>query len=79
MISPVNVLLCAVAVCDIVVMSSYFVFVAHFLLAANSRCLPSDYSYGWALFMFFHAHASVIFHAASIWMTVSEPSDFLDF
>lgn len=68
--SPVNVLLCAVAVCDIVVMSSYLVFVIHFLLAANSRCEPSDFSYGWALFMMFHAHASVIFHAASIWMTV---------
>ncbi|KAL3077273.1 hypothetical protein niasHS_013262 [Heterodera schachtii] len=69
--SPVNVLLSAVAVCDIVVMSSYLVFVVHFLLTAASRCEPSDFSYGWALFMIFHAHASVIFHAASIWMTVS--------
>uniref|UniRef100_A0A183BZI3 G_PROTEIN_RECEP_F1_2 domain-containing protein n=1 Tax=Globodera pallida TaxID=36090 RepID=A0A183BZI3_GLOPA len=85
--SPVNVLLSAVAVCDIVVMSSYLVFVVHFLLTAASRCEPSDFSYAWALFMasavkerhaktlkicqIFHAHASVIFHAASIWMTVS--------
>ena len=70
MISSVNVLLCAVALCDIVVMSSYFLFVTHFLLAAGSRCSASDYSYGWAIFMMFHAHVSVIFHAASIWMTV---------
>uniref|UniRef100_A0A914HTK5 G-protein coupled receptors family 1 profile domain-containing protein n=1 Tax=Globodera rostochiensis TaxID=31243 RepID=A0A914HTK5_GLORO len=69
--SPVNVLLSAVAVCDIVVMSSYLIFVVHFLLTAASRCEPSDFSYAWALFMIFHAHASVIFHAASIWMTVS--------
>uniref|UniRef100_A0A915ELZ6 G-protein coupled receptors family 1 profile domain-containing protein n=1 Tax=Ditylenchus dipsaci TaxID=166011 RepID=A0A915ELZ6_9BILA len=71
MISPVNVLLCAVAVCDIIVMGSYLVFVVHFLLAAASRCLASDYSYAWALFTMFHAHASVIFHATSIWLTVS--------
>lgn len=71
MISPVNVLLCAVAVCDIIVMSSYFVFVIHFLFVAASRCLAKDYSYTWAIFTMFHAHASVIFHATSIWLTVS--------
>lgn len=69
--SPVNVLLCAVACCDIVVESSYLVFVLHFLLASAQRCEPSDFSWAWAIFMMFHAHVSVIFHAASIWMTVS--------
>lgn len=69
--SPVNVLLCAVACCDIMVESSYLVFVLHFLLASAQRCEPSDFSKAWAVFMMFHAHASVIFHAASIWMTVS--------
>lgn len=70
MVSPVNVLLCAVAICDIVVMTSYLIFVCHFLLAAAGRCAATDYSYGWALFTMFHAHASVIFHATSIWLTV---------
>uniref|UniRef100_A0A7E4VHE1 G_PROTEIN_RECEP_F1_2 domain-containing protein n=1 Tax=Panagrellus redivivus TaxID=6233 RepID=A0A7E4VHE1_PANRE len=68
--SPVNILLCAVALCDIIVMGTYFVFVVHFLLAADHRCDYRDYSYPWAIFMMFHAHASVIFHSTSIWLTV---------
>uniref|UniRef100_A0A1I8C1A9 G_PROTEIN_RECEP_F1_2 domain-containing protein n=1 Tax=Meloidogyne hapla TaxID=6305 RepID=A0A1I8C1A9_MELHA len=68
--SPVNVLLCAVACCDILVEVSYLIFVLHFLLASAYRCEPSDFSWWWAVFMMFHAHASVIFHAASIWMLV---------
>ncbi|KAE9549385.1 hypothetical protein FO519_007413 [Halicephalobus sp. NKZ332] len=71
MISPVNVLLCAVALCDIIVMTSYFVLIAHFFITAANRCDPSDYSEGWAWFTYAHAHVSVIFHATSIWLTVS--------
>lgn len=70
MISPVNVLLCAVALCDIIVMTSYFILVAHFFIAAANRCEPTDYSYSWAWFTMVHAHVSVIFHATSIWLTV---------
>ncbi|GMS79843.1 hypothetical protein PENTCL1PPCAC_2018 [Pristionchus entomophagus] len=70
MISPVNVLLSAVAICDIIVMSSVFVFVAHFQLIALKRCDPSDFTLNWALFMYVHAQTSVIFHATSIWLTV---------
>ncbi|MFH4975431.1 hypothetical protein AB6A40_002140 [Gnathostoma spinigerum] len=71
MLSPVNLLLCAVAVCDIAVMTSYLVFVSHFLINAAKRCETDDYSFAWAVFTLFHAHASVIFHATSIWLTVS--------
>ncbi|KAI6237846.1 Cholecystokinin receptor [Aphelenchoides besseyi] len=71
MLSPVNVLLCAVAICDILVMTSTLVFVVHFHFVADSRCEVSDYSYGWAIFTIVHAHVSVIFHATSIWLTVS--------
>ncbi|GMR58822.1 hypothetical protein PMAYCL1PPCAC_29017 [Pristionchus mayeri] len=70
MISPVNILLSAVAVCDIIVMSSVFLFVVHFQLIALKRCDPSDFTLNWALFMYFHAQTSVIFHATSIWLTV---------
>ncbi|KAI6217756.1 Cholecystokinin receptor [Aphelenchoides fujianensis] len=71
MVSPVNVLLCAVAICDILVMTSNLVFVVHFHFVAEGRCEVRDFSYGWALFTIFHAHISVIFHATSIWLTVS--------
>ncbi|CAD6193889.1 unnamed protein product [Caenorhabditis auriculariae] len=68
--SAVNSLLCAIAVCDILVMSSVLVFVTHFLILAGFRCQPSDYSRFWAFFLFSHAQATVIFHATSIWLTV---------
>lgn len=69
--SPVTVLLCAVAGCDLIVMFTYFIFVLHFSFIAANRCEPSDYSFGWAVFIMFHAHTSVILHATSIWLTVS--------
>ncbi|VDK58594.1 unnamed protein product [Anisakis simplex] len=78
MISPVNVLLCSVAICDVVVMTSYLVFIWHFLIEAADRCEQRDYSYAWAAFTLFHAHASVIFHSTSIWLTVSFVSRFFD-
>ncbi|VDN53581.1 unnamed protein product [Dracunculus medinensis] len=71
MLSPVNILLCSIAICDGIVMMSYLIFVAHFLIKAASRCESSDYNYHWAVFTLFHAHASVIFHSTSIWLTVS--------
>ncbi|VDM98262.1 unnamed protein product, partial [Onchocerca ochengi] len=69
MISPVNVLLCSVAICDILVMASYLIFVTHFLINAANRCLHTDYSYPWTIFTLIHAHASVILHSTSIWLT----------
>jgi hypothetical protein len=72
MISPVNVLLCAVAICDILVMTSTLIFVVHFHLVAENRCSSNDFSYGWAVFTFIHSHVSVIFHATSIWLTVRD-------
>uniref|UniRef100_A0A914UIT2 G-protein coupled receptors family 1 profile domain-containing protein n=1 Tax=Plectus sambesii TaxID=2011161 RepID=A0A914UIT2_9BILA len=71
MVNPVNTLLCAIALCDAIVMLSYLIFVGHFLLVAASRCNPTDYSYGWAVFTMVHAHASVVFHSSSLWLTVA--------
>ncbi|CAB3396859.1 unnamed protein product [Caenorhabditis bovis] len=68
--SAVNSLLCAIALCDILVMTSVLVFVTHFLLIAGYRCDPSDYNVYWAYFLYYHSHATVIFHATSIWLTV---------
>ncbi|CAJ0961785.1 unnamed protein product, partial [Mesorhabditis belari] len=70
MISAVNLLLCAVAICDVIVMSSLSIFVSHFLLTAQNRCDPSDWSKSWAYFLYFHSQITVILHATSIWLTV---------
>ncbi|VDM81449.1 unnamed protein product [Strongylus vulgaris] len=37
MLSPINAILCAVAICDMLVMTSVLVFVYHFLISANFR------------------------------------------
>uniref|UniRef100_A0A1I7XMP5 G_PROTEIN_RECEP_F1_2 domain-containing protein n=1 Tax=Heterorhabditis bacteriophora TaxID=37862 RepID=A0A1I7XMP5_HETBA len=70
MLSPVNALLCAVAVCDILVMSSVLIFVSHFMIIASMRCDVSDYDRVWAYFLFAHSQGTVILHAGSIWLTV---------
>ncbi|VDN08369.1 unnamed protein product [Thelazia callipaeda] len=70
MLSPVNVLLCSVAICDVLVMTSYSIFVTHFLISAASRCLHTDYNYPWTVFTLIHAHVSVVLHSTSIWLTV---------
>ncbi|CAI4225072.1 unnamed protein product [Auanema sp. JU1783] len=68
--SPINCLLCAVALCDILVMSSVLIFVYHFMIAATQRCDFTDFSKSWAYFLFLHSQTTVIFHATSIWLTV---------
>ncbi|KAK5974364.1 hypothetical protein GCK32_012299 [Trichostrongylus colubriformis] len=70
MLSPINAILCAVAICDILVMTSVLVFVYHFLISANLRCDPGDYDRKWAYFLFAHSQSTVILHATSIWLTV---------
>ncbi|KAK6757051.1 hypothetical protein RB195_015093 [Necator americanus] len=70
MLSPINAILCAVAICDILVMTSVLVFVYHFLISSNFRCDPGDYDRTWAYFLFAHSQSTVILHATSIWLTV---------
>ncbi|VDP32248.1 unnamed protein product [Heligmosomoides polygyrus] len=70
MLSPINAILCAVAICDILVMTSVLVFVYHFLISANLRCDVQDYDRIWAYFVFAHSQSTVILHATSIWLTV---------
>ncbi|VDN20885.1 unnamed protein product [Cylicostephanus goldi] len=71
MLSPINAILCAVAICDMLVMMSVLVFVSHFLISSSFRCDPDDYNRMWAYFLFAHSQSTVILHATSIWLTVS--------
>uniref|UniRef100_A0A0K0FMR5 G_PROTEIN_RECEP_F1_2 domain-containing protein n=1 Tax=Strongyloides venezuelensis TaxID=75913 RepID=A0A0K0FMR5_STRVS len=69
--NSINIILCFIAICDIIVMFSYAIFNFHYYITAGMRCAISDWSYGWALFMMFHANSSVIVHSTSLWLTVS--------
>ncbi|CEF62519.1 G protein-coupled receptor, rhodopsin-like family and GPCR, rhodopsin-like, 7TM domain and 7TM GPCR, serpentine receptor class w (Srw) family-containing protein [Strongyloides ratti] len=69
--NSINIILCFIAICDIIVMLSYAIFNFHYYVTAGMRCSISDWSYGWALFMMFHANSSVIVHSTSLWLTVS--------
>uniref|UniRef100_A0A0K0EQ81 G_PROTEIN_RECEP_F1_2 domain-containing protein n=1 Tax=Strongyloides stercoralis TaxID=6248 RepID=A0A0K0EQ81_STRER len=69
--NSINIILCFIAICDIIVMLSYTIFNFHYYVTAGQRCSISDWSYEWALFMMFHANSSVIVHSTSLWLTVS--------
>uniref|UniRef100_A0A0N4ZQG2 G_PROTEIN_RECEP_F1_2 domain-containing protein n=1 Tax=Parastrongyloides trichosuri TaxID=131310 RepID=A0A0N4ZQG2_PARTI len=69
--NSINTILCFIAICDIIVMVSYGIFNFHYYVTAGMRCSISDWSYGWAIFMMFHANSSVIVHSTSLWLTVS--------
>ncbi|KJH50941.1 hypothetical protein DICVIV_02902 [Dictyocaulus viviparus] len=60
MLSPINAILCAVAICDILVMTSVLVFVYHFLISATFRCDETDYNKLWAYFLFVHSQFTVL-------------------
>ena len=66
--NAINILLMAVAVCDLSVIVSNYVFVKHYQLG-NEDCpdYAAVYTYGWAVFQYVHANISVIGHAGSLW------------
>lgn len=71
MLSSINHILTAVAVCDIGLMLSYLVFLGHFVLTDSHYCDPNTYSHGWAVFLLLHANFSVFTHTLSLYLTVA--------
>uniref|UniRef100_A0A914HGY4 G-protein coupled receptors family 1 profile domain-containing protein n=1 Tax=Globodera rostochiensis TaxID=31243 RepID=A0A914HGY4_GLORO len=68
--SPVNLILCAMACCDTVVLSSNMVYTTHYTFVAFNNCVPKNWSYGWCVFLISHAHLSLVGHSSSIWLSV---------
>ncbi|XP_042222561.1 G-protein coupled receptor dmsr-1-like [Homarus americanus] len=70
MVSPTNAILTGLAVTDLLVMVEYIPYTMH-QYVWQGRPLTSQYSWGWAVFVLFHAHFAQVFHTISIWLTVT--------
>ncbi|XP_042227864.1 G-protein coupled receptor dmsr-1-like isoform X2 [Homarus americanus] len=70
MVSPTNAILTGLAVTDLLVMVEYIPYTMH-QYVWQGRSLASQYSWGWAVFVLFHAHFTHVFHTISIWLTVT--------
>ncbi|KAK5645400.1 hypothetical protein RI129_006700 [Pyrocoelia pectoralis] len=68
--SPTNSILRGLAVADLLVMIEYIPFSCHVYFDPDARFTASYFSYGWALFMTFHALFGQVFHFISICLTV---------
>ena len=67
--SPTNAILTGLAFTDLLVMVEYIPYVMHAnILTGRSDVLK--YSWGWAVFVLFHAYFTQVFHTISIWLTV---------
>lgn len=66
MITAVNTILSAMAVTDLLVNVSNIPYLMHELSDSTSA---SFHSFPWAVYILFHAHATVTAHTISIWLT----------
>ncbi|KAK0428191.1 hypothetical protein QR680_010664 [Steinernema hermaphroditum] len=62
--NPFNLFLIAIAVCDMTLMASYFVY------KQVELCHPWYFSYSWIVFTHAYAVLSVFVHSLSLWLTV---------
>jgi len=72
--SPINLILSALALVDVLVMIEYipFALLVYILYPAHSQSTPDKhFSYGWALLVFFHSHFTQILHTMSIQLTLT--------
>lgn len=68
--TTVNYLLTALAVSDMLTMTSYIPFALQFYCLHGTTRSPDRNSYRWTLFLWFHVNFSITTHTASIWIGV---------
>ncbi|VDM62749.1 unnamed protein product [Angiostrongylus costaricensis] len=66
----INALLCAMAVCDILTMSSYLVYILRFRIFDNTIGV-AGYSYSWLVFLIGHVTSSIALHTGSLYLSVA--------
>ena len=70
MVNPTNYFLTALAVSDLLTMLSYIPYAVHFHCLYGGKITPERNTYGWAVFLMFHANFSNTTHTVSIWLAV---------
>ncbi|XP_076461655.1 G-protein coupled receptor dmsr-1-like [Babylonia areolata] len=72
MISSTNTILMWLAVADLLTMMSYLPFAIHFYIMRDES-LPIFHtrSFGWIIFLLFHASFSIVMHTVAIWLTIA--------
>ncbi|CAD6188652.1 unnamed protein product [Caenorhabditis auriculariae] len=64
-----NALLCAMCVCDVTTMASYFIYILRFRIFDNSSEF-FGYSYPWLVFLILHVTTSIALHTSSLYLSV---------
>lgn len=70
MISATNAILTALAITDLLVMAEYIPYTLHQYILTG-RSFQNRFSWGWAVFVLFHAQFGQVFHTISISLTVT--------
>ncbi|KAF7633988.1 hypothetical protein Mgra_00006616 [Meloidogyne graminicola] len=63
--NPFNLFLIGIAICDGLLMASYFIY------KQIELCHPLYFTFTWIVFTYSYALSSVLFHSASLWITVN--------
>ncbi|CAB3402981.1 unnamed protein product [Caenorhabditis bovis] len=64
----INALLCAMSICDIITMASYFVYILRFRIFDSSNVI--GYTYPWLIFLITHVTSSIALHTTSLYLSV---------
>jgi hypothetical protein len=74
--TPVNLMLLALAVADLLIMTEYVPFALHMYIR-DDRNLEEKYSHASAIFVLFHVHFTQILHTVSIQLVSARLSIFI--
>ncbi|KAK7105544.1 G-protein coupled receptor dmsr-1-like [Littorina saxatilis] len=69
--SPTNFILTALAIADILVMSTYPIMAIYFYIITSPGCMTAQHSRGWINFILFHLLFIVTCHNMAMWLTVT--------
>lgn len=65
----INALLCAMSICDITTMTSYFIYILRFRVF-DVPSTTIGYSYPWLIFLITHVTSSIALHTTSLYLSV---------